>query len=222
MPKTTPRSTAVTPKIQAVVWDFGGVFSASPFSALERFAAAEGIDSLTYQTTVFGPFEQDTPDHPWHRLERGEHSLDDALAEIRINLAEVGIEADPFGWLAAARDQSYEPAPLIARSAELREQGVRQAILTNNIAAFSGRWQKLVDIEKFDLVIDSHEVGCRKPAPEIFQLTLEQLGLEASSTVFLDDLAANVAGAEAVGMHGIVVGPDPQQTLTDLNWFFVD
>lgn len=196
----------------AVIWDLGGVFSASPFRALEAFAEAKGIDAETYRRTVFGPFETDTPDHPWHRLERGQIEMSVALDEIRANLSEAGIDADPFGWYSMIRPETYDATPLVELSKKLHEGGVDQAILTNNVAEFKGKWERLVPIEVFGAVIDSHEVGVRKPDPAIYQLALDGLGVAASEAVFVDDLPANVAAAEACGLGGVVAGSDPEIT----------
>lgn len=155
-----------TTSASAVIWDLGGVFSASPFRALATFAESEGIDADTYQRTVFGPFDTDTADHPWHRLERGEIAMSEALDEIRNNLKAVGIQADPFGWFGAIRPDTYDAAPLVELATELHERGISQAILTNNVAEFRGKWERLVPIEVFGAVIDSHEVGVRKPDPK--------------------------------------------------------
>ena len=58
-------------EFDAVLWDYGGVFSASPFSALDAWAAERGIEPSLLHEVIFGPYDQDA-DHPWHRLERGE------------------------------------------------------------------------------------------------------------------------------------------------------
>ena len=65
--------------------------------------------------------------------------------------------------------------------------------------------------ELFDDVVDSHEVGVRKPNPAIYQLALARLGAEAGRTAFLDDVATNVSAAEGVGMRGVLVDEDPHR-----------
>ena len=65
----------------------------------------------------------------------------------------------------------------------------------------------------FDDIVDSHEVGLRKPNPAIFQLALARLGAEAGRTVFLDDVATNVSAAESVGIHGMLVDEDPTDAI---------
>ncbi len=203
-------------KIKAIIWDIGGVLSPSPHAAVAAYAAEVGTTDAIFRLALFGPRDHDT-DHPWHRLERGELELNEALALISTEFEAQGIEADPFGWLAHARDQEYDTAPLIERITELHAAGVRHAVLTNNLAAFKDGWRKLVPIELFELVVDSHEVGLRKPEAAIYEFTLERLGLEAHETIFLDDTPENVTGARDLGIVGIDVGPNPLETLAALN-----
>ena len=76
--------------------------------------------------------------------------------------------------------------------------------------------QRPVD-ELFDLIVDSCEVGMRKPNPAIYELALDQLGgVSPEASVFLDDFAPNVEAARRVGCHGVVV-TDPVQAMTDLD-----
>ena len=83
----------------------------------------------------------------------------------------------------------------------VRSAGYRTAILTNNIKEW-GAWRTLWDADNLvDVVIDSCEVGMRKPNPEIFELTVEQLGTPIDRTLFLDDFPWNIEGAEAVGLQ---------------------
>ena len=71
----------------------------------------------------------------------------------------------------------------------------------------------------FDVVVISGEVGMRKPNPAIFLHALELLGgVEPAASVFLDDAAGNVAGAQRAGLHGILVdATDPEPALAELD-----
>ena len=68
-------------EIRAVLFDFGGVFTESPFAALDELSEELGVAPRELLDIVFGPYHEDT-DHPWHRLERGELSLEDAREQI--------------------------------------------------------------------------------------------------------------------------------------------
>ncbi len=101
---------------------------------------------------------------------------------------------------------------------ELRVHGVRTSLVTNNVAEFRSRWWGVLPFgELFDDIVDSHEVGVRKPSPAIYELAMRRVGLDDPSRgVFLDDAARNVAGACAVGLHGILVDVDPQPAVDAL------
>ena len=93
---------------------------------------------------------------------------------------------------------------------DLKDNGFRIGILTNNVREFREMWWPLMDFEDvFDTIVDSHEVAMRKPNPDIYHLTMNRLGAEPTRTAFLDDLQANVDAANAVGMFGILVEEDP-------------
>ena len=67
----------------------------------------------------------------------------------------------------------------------------------------------------FDVVVESSVEGLRKPDPKIYQLVLDRLGVEATASVFLDDLGINLKPARAMGMTTIKV-TDPDDALVEL------
>jgi len=200
--------------IEAVLFDFGGVFLDSPFEAVRSFGARSGIGADRIVELVFGRYDADT-DHPWHRLERGEVTLEAARQAI-LDLA-VPHRVDLFEALgslarAAVREEMVE----VARFA--RAAGRRTAIVTNNVREFGDSWRAMLPVEElFDAVIDSHQEGLRKPDPRIFELALERLGrVPAAKAVFLDDFPGNVVAAERLGMRGILVGEDWRRAVETL------
>lgn len=89
----------------------------------------------------------------------------------------------------------------------LSEQGHKTAILTNNVREWRA-WREVIPVDWFDVVVDSCEVGLRKPDPAIWNLTLDSLGVEAQRAIFLDDHPSNVEAAEKLGIAGITVSSD--------------
>jgi putative hydrolase of the HAD superfamily len=79
------------------------------------------------------------------------------------------------------------------------------ALLTNSFKEFRSHLEKHVDFGVFDVVVDSSEVGCRKPESEIYALTTARVGVEPAEIVYLDDFAANLVGAAAAGWRTIHV-----------------
>jgi epoxide hydrolase-like predicted phosphatase len=195
------------PSVQAVLFDFGGVFMESPFAAVRAFGALQGITAERILELIFGAYDSDT-DHPWHRLERGELSLLEARQAI-LDLGAPEHRIDLFEALGSLRDTSIRPDVIqIARDA--RARGVKTAIVTNNVREFGDAWRAMLPVDElFDAVVDSAHVGVRKPDPRIFLMALERLGGTApEQAVFLDDFQGNVAAAERLGMRGILVEED--------------
>jgi len=174
---------------------------------------------------MMGDYGQDT-DHPWHRLERGEISM----LEFRDQLAPLVIEAGlhmsegsllpPPTTGAANQGQSgigfaFEPNHSVINLVhELKSSGFRLGVLTNNVRELRHAWWPMLDFANiFDDVVDSHEVGMRKPSRAIYELALNRLGVEAHRTAFLDDAQSNVDAASALGIHGILVDIDPTQAV---------
>lgn len=196
--------------INAVLFDLTGVITTSPWPHLT--AAAGGNVSL-----LVGEYDQDG-DHPWHRLERGEIGFAEWFEGVSALAAEAGVELD-LSPMAALRDEMVVFPQVITRIEKLRADGYKTVLVTNNVREGSKMWRSLLDVDElFDVVIDSSDVGVRKPNPAIFHLALEQLGIDnPSSAVFLDDLESNIAAARALGMHGIVVGDPPDDALAELD-----
>lgn len=205
--------------IEVVLWDFGGVFTPSPFAAIEAAAAELGIGSERAVAYVFGPYDRDT-DHPWHRLERGEISIDEAREVIMADAALDGVTLDPWDLLlrmGSAKGPLTNPAVLDAAH-EVRYRGLRTGLVTNNIVEFRDGWRSLVPVDDlFEVVVDSSEEGVRKPDPRIFALALERLGgIDPRRAVLLDDYPGNVEAARSHGMQAIRVEPDPTGALAEL------
>lgn len=196
--------------IEAVIWDFGGVFCGSPFEAVGSVAQQRGFDPHRYFQIVFGSYDRDT-DHPWHRLERGEITLEVARDEILELGRREDIDADPFHFFAAMAESGSGATreDVVTFGKQLKADGVLTALVTNNAAEFRDHWRNAIPLDElFHHVIDSSEVGLRKPNPKIFELALERLGTRAESTVFLDDFQGNLDAAAQLGIRGILVESD--------------
>ncbi len=196
--------------ISAVLFDLTGVLTTSPWPNL--IAAAGGNVEM-----LVGSYHEDG-DHPWHRLERGEIGFGEWFEAVNALAADAGVELD-LSPLAALRDEMVVYPQMVERVAQLRRDGFKTALVTNNVREGSKMWRSLMPVDDlFDVVIDSSEVGIRKPNRAIFDLALNELGVsEPESAVFLDDLDSNVAAARGIGMHAILVGDPPDPALAELD-----
>jgi FMN phosphatase YigB (HAD superfamily) len=211
-------TSATTRAIDAVIFDLGGVLASNGRHA--DFARRFPPEHAEQVIRIFVGDYGDDGDHPWHRLERGEISLDENRRLNKLALDAAGIALPP----PPPPGPDGKPAPLmvftpnepvVQLARDLRAAGLRTGVLTNNVREFRDGWRTMLPFDTmFDDVIDSHEVGMRKPNPAIYQLALSRLGVAAERTAFLDDAPTNVVAADAVGMLGVLVEVDPSDAVT--------
>jgi epoxide hydrolase-like predicted phosphatase len=207
----------VSRTFDAVLFDFGGVFTDSPFATFEAAADEIGTSPEQLLPLVFGSYDEDT-DHPWHRLERGEITIGDARNAIMEGARAEGLEFDPIQILVRMGGGGARQV-LVDRVHALRAEGYRTALVTNNVLEFREHWRQLIPVEAlFDVVVDSSEEGIRKPDPAIYRLSLERVGgIAPERALFLDDYPGNVAAATALGISGIVVTADVTDAIAELD-----
>jgi putative hydrolase of the HAD superfamily len=204
--------------LEAAVFDFGGVFMASPFDSIGQFFAATGLAPELALAIIFGPYHEDT-DHPWHRIERGEITIAIARDEILALGRAQGVEVDLEVVLREIAHKAVLNDAMVAGVRRCRAAGLKTAILTNNIAEARSFWRALMPLEElFDVVVDSCEVGMRKPDARVYRHTLERLGgVPPERAVFLDDYGGNVRAARALGMRAILVEGDGARAIEQLD-----
>lgn len=207
---------ASKPPLQAVLFDFGGVITNDPFRQMPRSAVEHGFDLAEFAYIAVGMGDYGAGDHPWHRLERGEIDLEEythattLLAQARGHAGFPELPVDMI--LNSALDLRPEMMDLLV---ELRERDVVTGIVTNNIRAL-GAWRNRADWDSLvDIIVDSCEVGMRKPEARMYHHVCGALDVDPAATLFLDDMLANVDGAIAVGMLGLLV-TDPAAAVAEV------
>jgi putative hydrolase of the HAD superfamily len=198
---------------RAVIFDLGGVVFPSPFEAFDAYDVDAGLEPGTVRALIKTSSETGA----WASLERGELAMDDFFGLLAVEAGAAGFELDG-ARLMQMIGRGFGPRPSMARAiTRIRAAGMRTAALTNNwprstdgVAAVNG------DGLGFDVVIESAVVGLRKPDPRIYELVLRELDVDASTTVFLDDLGINLKPARALGMTTIKV-VDPDDALDELS-----
>jgi len=204
--------------IQAILFDFGGVFTYSPFGAVESYAEGIGAEPRQVGQLVFGDYYRDT-DHPWHRLERGEISMEDARQAITDLGRKEGLELDLYKVFASFPADGGLRHEMVDKARSLREDGYQLAVVTNNVAEFRDGWRSMLPVDDiFHAVVDSSVEGMRKPDPAIYQLALGCLGgIAPQRAVFLDDFDGNLHAANALGMRTVLVGAEAAPALAALD-----
>ncbi|HEY0344785.1 MAG TPA: HAD family phosphatase [Solirubrobacteraceae bacterium] len=202
--------------IRAVVSDFGGVLTTpitTPFAAVAARAGL-AVDELRAALAVCFA---DEGAHPFFELECGRMTEAQFLASLEQALRrELGREISCADFSEAMWAGLAPNERMIELMAALRGEGYRMALVTNNVREWEPRWRAMAPIDDiFELVIDSAYVGVRKPDPQIYELTVQRLGVPAPECLFVDDLESNCAAARAAGMQAIVYR-DAEQAEIDI------
>lgn len=202
---------------RAVIWDFGGVFTTSPFEAFNRYEREHGIpiDFIRRLNAT------DPDDNAWARFERSEIGLEefDRLFE-----AESRRGGHPIPGRVVVQLLAGDIRPRMVAALKRCKTRLACACITNNFAVGEGpgmtfseqRSQAVADVMAlFDLVVESSRVGFRKPDPRIYVHTCEALDIAPADAVYLDDLGVNLKPARTLGMTTIKV-VDPDAALAEL------
>ena len=203
---------------KAVIFDFGGVITSSPFEAFNRLEDERGLPrDFIRSVNAVNPH-----DNAWAKFERAE--IDARKFDVLFE-AEAEALGHPLEGRAvlAVLSGAIRPAMVTALD-QLARAGYRLACITNNVPsghgtgmARSGDAKDAYEqvFARFEAVIESSKAGLRKPDPRIYQLMCERLGLAAADCIYLDDLGINCKPAAALGMAAIKV-TSGEQALAEL------
>lgn len=206
-----------------VIFDFGGVITASPFEAFNRLEAERGLP----RDFIRRVNSADPDNNAWAKFERAEidaAAFDFLFAEEARTLGhELAGEA-----VLAVIAGAVRPA-MVAALDTLKARGFTIACITNNVpggkmgvlgAGMTRSAEAAIEVAdimaRFVHVIESSKAGVRKPDARIYQMMCEKLGVEPAECVYLDDLGINCKPAAELGMHAIKV-ISGEQALADLS-----
>jgi len=189
----------------AVLLDYAGVLTVPVAEGLAAICAAEGIEPDSVREQIALAYDGTADGAPIAAVELGRMPL----AEFdRVFAAGLRLRpgAPPLVVEGLAR-RMFAVLPRSARMAglvrDLRAAGVRTALLSNTWGGAEA-YDRDELAALFDALVLSHEVGLRKPDPEMFALAARRLEVPVEACVVVDDLPANVSAARALGMRGVV------------------
>ncbi|HEY5189558.1 MAG TPA: HAD family phosphatase [Solirubrobacteraceae bacterium] len=191
-------------EVRAIISDFGGVLTSPLAGAFAAFEAHSGVP-LAELGRAMAAIGLRRGANPLFELETGRLTEGEFLGEIGGQLSvqlEREVSLEGFGERYFADLEPNER--LIEYMYELRGRGYGLAICTNNVREWEVRWRAMLPVDEiFDVVVDSAFVGVRKPERRIYELTLERLGVDAHSAVFIDDIEINCDAARELGLHAV-------------------
>ena len=191
-------------EIEAIVSDFGGVLTTPLLTSFMAVQDEIGISPENLGKAMRTVTEEDG-ENPLYLLERGEMSEVDFLARLGDGLEPLlGHRPELHRFRETYFEALHPNEPMIELMRELKAGGRRMAMLTNNVREWEPVWRSMLPVDEiFETVVDSGFVGCRKPEPRIYEMTLGRLGLPAAACLFIDDLEPNIDGARALGMNAV-------------------
>jgi putative hydrolase of the HAD superfamily len=90
----------------------------------------------------------------------------------------------------------------------LADAGYRMGIISNSSGTLVAHLRRIGMASRFEIIIDSHDVGVEKPHPDIFRLALESSGASANRSLYVGDVyAIDVLGAASAGLHAMLFDP---------------
>jgi putative hydrolase of the HAD superfamily len=191
-------------EIEAIVSDFGGVLTSPLLDSFASFQNSSGV-SLEQLGRAMAAVAQREGANPLFELETGRMSEAQFLQTLGAELsAQAGRPVELHGFGERYFDNLHPNGPMIDYMRELRGRGYRMAICTNNVREWERLWRAKLPVDEiFEVVVDSGFVGYRKPEPQIYEITLERLGVTAPAALLVDDIEANCIGARELGMHAV-------------------
>jgi putative hydrolase of the HAD superfamily len=190
--------------IEAVIWDFGGVLTSSPFEAFARFEIERGLPTdIIRRTNAANHWE-----NAWAKFERAEvdiETFDELFAAESLALGAEVRGKDVLPLLSG--DLRPEMVEALKRvKAKFKTGCITNNLPANAIGSLGGRSLYVAEVMAlFDHVIESAKIGLRKPDPRIYQMMIEALAVDPRNCVYLDDLGVNLKPAREMGMKTIKV-----------------
>ena len=193
---------------KAVLWDFGGVITTSPFEAFNRFETKHNLPGDFIRS-----INATSPEtNAWAQLESSEIGIEEFDEKFAQEASAKGHEVRGKQVLDLL---SGDIRPEMVNALKIIKSKMKIGCITNNIKG-SGQGPGMADSDEranrisdvmslFDSVIESSKAGIRKPNPRIYQIACETLNVSPEEAIFLDDLGINLKPARALGMTTIKV-----------------
>ena len=203
--------------VKAVIWDFGGVLTSSPFAAFNDYEAAHSLPKDLIRS--INATNSDT--NAWAQFENSMITLDEFDGFFAAEAKERGYDVPGKDIIALL---AGDLRPRMVEALRRISSKLITGCITNNVNAGKGAGmarsaEKVAAneavMDMFQVVIQSSKAGVRKPDPLIYKMACEALNIQPEDAVYIDDLGINLKPARAMGMQTIKV-VDPDAALVEL------
>ena len=192
---------------KAIIWDFGGVITSSPFEAFNKFELSNNLPKDIIRSIN----SENSDNNAWAKFERNDIDLNEFDELFSIEASNKGYE---ISGKSVVKLLSGDIRKSMVDFLLLLKKNFKLGCITNNIQNDKNdRINHLNDASKvmeiFDHIIESSKVGLRKPDPKIYYMSCDALGVNPKECIYLDDLGINLKPAKKIGMTTIkVIDPD--------------
>ncbi len=203
--------------IEAVVSDFGGVLTTPLMNSFLALQDAHGVAAEDFGKAMRAAAEAGDGENPLFKLERGDFTEAQFLEVLRDGLEPLLGHRPELHRFREIFFEALDPnEPMIELMRECKASGRRMAMLTNNVQEWEPLWRTMLPVDEiFETVIDSGFVGYRKPERQIYEITLERIGLPASACLFVDDMEINCEAARELGFTAVQYR-NPDQAIAEV------
>jgi putative hydrolase of the HAD superfamily len=194
-------------RIRAAVFDYGGVLIEGGPKEVVAFGHRVGLPEDVWRTLRRQFFGNEGI---WARLERGEVEYAEFVSQLRQAVTKAGgsvTEEQAINFMGSTEPMGHRTRlrPAMLDAVHRLRGHMKTALLTNNVKEWRAGWVEVLEPDSlFDLVIDSSEVGARKPEPAIYEITREKLGVAHDEIFFIDDIGQNLKAARALGWNTVL------------------
>ena len=193
------------PKIDTIFFDWGGVVANDPGDdflgqLLKNIGATDEQIAAIFETYMKRFMRgQITEQEYWQKIKRNfELSIPDTISD------------EFMKWNGLIANQA-----ILDLISELRQNGLKVAILSNVIEPTYNVLKKTGYYDLFNETIASCKVGSAKPEREIYQISLDKLGTTADKSLFIDDKQRNLDPASQMGFS-VILAENPEQIIRDV------
>lgn len=204
--------------IEAILWDFGGVITSSPFEAFTRYEVEQGLP----KDFIRGINSTNPDSNAWAQFESSQVSLEEFD---QLFLKESSAAGHPVPGSEVVKLLAGDVRPKMVEVLKRCKQNYKISCLTNNVRSGSGAGMSrspenaaevAAVMSLFDHVLQSSKEGMRKPQPEFYLLACERMQVQPDRVIYLDDLGINLKPARQLGMTTIKVLSETQ-AIADLS-----
>ncbi|MGY3554766.1 HAD family hydrolase [Williamsia sp. R60] len=181
----------------AIVFDWGGVLTDPPLAGLVAYNTALGLPDGALSAYVRG-------DGEFAKVERGELGVRDFLKGVCVRVRNTyNVDVD-IRALASAMTASRELQPSMIELLGKLAHSYDLAVLSNNVSENKAHLDATLPGKLFTFVLNSADVGLRKPDPDIYKELLRRLDRDAAQVIYVDDFEENLPPAAALGITTIL------------------